>query len=366
MSADRLHPSVRLHPAASTRTSLLVLAAVAGSALLLAGTAIGAATGQAAATGKQLTLFAVATEKQFVNNADDRSRGEGKNPFGNYSGATVTPPANEKLFGPFAGDEGEFAYKLYSDSSLKKSAGTAILVCQYNFNKDAFCDAAFQLGSGTLVAKGPLNFNSTRFTASVLGGTDAYKGMIGTVDVSTLGVSTQAQPVLRAVPALEEQRLTIGLVPGLKSPSGAQAVDEFTLPLHEIFINNNDDEARGDVNNVFGLHDTKAAASKENGDGPFPGDSAFFSFSVFTTSALSGKPGSALYMCQYYFAKNAFCDAQFQVSGGSLVAAGLLNFDGTTFELAVTGGTGKYLGASGDIHASASGKQAQKIAFKLD
>lgn len=350
-----------------TRPLALVLAAAAGSALILAGAATGASSRQAAAGAvKQLTLYSVATDKQFVNNADDRSRGEGKNPFGNYTGATTTPPANEKLFGPFAGDEGEFAYKLYSDSALKKSAGTAIVVCQYNFSKDAFCDAAFQLNTGTLVAKGPLNFNSTTFTAAVLGGTDAYKGMMGSVEVAALGVSTQAQPVLRAIPALEEQRLTFGLVPGLKSPSGTQALAEFTLPLHEIFINNNDDEARGDVNNVFGVHDTKAAASKENGDGPFPGDSAFFSFSVFTTSGLSGKAGSALYMCQYYFAKNAFCDAQFQVSGGSLVAAGTLNFDGTTFELAVTGGTGKYLGASGDMHASASGKQAQKLAFKLD
>jgi hypothetical protein len=343
-----------------------LLAAVGAAALLLVG-APSRASGVSTTVGtKQLTLYSVATQKEFVNNADDRSRGQGKNPFGNYSGSTVTPPANEKLFGPFAGDEGEFAYKLYSDSSKKKSAGTAIVVCQYNLNKDAFCDAAFQLSGGTLIAKGPLNFNATRFTAAILGGTDAYKGMIGTIDVSTLGVSTQAQPVFRAVPALEEQRLTVGIVPGGKSPGGPQALDEFTLPQHEIFINNNDDEARGDVNNVFGLHNTRAAATKENGDGPFPGDSAFFSFSVYTTSALNGKPGSALYMCQYYFNKNAFCDAQFQVSGGTLAAAGTLNFNGTTFELAVTGGTGKYLGATGDVHASASGKQAQKIAFKLD
>ncbi len=338
-----------------------------GAALLVAGAHSATATAHsAAAGGKQLTLYTVATDKQFVNNADDRSRGEGHNPFGNYAGAGTTPPANEKLFGPFAGDEGEFAYNVYSDAAHKKSDGTAIFVCQYNFNKDAFCDAAIRLNDGTLIGKGPLNFNATTFTVSVLGGTDAYRGMVGTIDVSTLGAKTQAQPVLRVIPALEQQRLAVGLVPGPKTPSGSQSLVDFTAPLHEIFINNNDDEARGDVNNVFGSHNTKAAAEKENGNGPFPGDSAFFSFNVYTTSALGGKPGAALYMCQYYFAKNAFCDAQFQVKGGSLSAAGTLNFDGSTFELAITGGTGSYLGASGDVHASPSGHQAQKIAFQIE
>jgi hypothetical protein len=179
-------------------------------ALAVAATAAAAevdSSGAAAAT-QRFSLYSVATRTQYVNNADDRQRGEGNNPFGNYqSGGYVPPPPNEKIYGPFPGDEGEYAFDLRTSPARKTNVGTAIFICQYNFNQGSFCDAAFQLNGGSLIGKGSLNFNSSAFTLAIVGGTYKYRAMSGDVVVTARGVATQAQPVARAVPMLQSQRL---------------------------------------------------------------------------------------------------------------------------------------------------------------
>ena len=100
---------------------------------------------------ERLVLYSVAEQEQFINNADDRTRGGGNNPFGNNK--DVTPTSNKATNGPFPGDEAIFSFNLYTSSSLRTRAGTAIFTCQYNYDKNAFCDAAFQLSNGaTLIA----------------------------------------------------------------------------------------------------------------------------------------------------------------------------------------------------------------------
>ena len=39
---------------------------------------------------ERLTLFSVAAQQQFLNHTDDRQRGHGTNPFGNFKAATAT------------------------------------------------------------------------------------------------------------------------------------------------------------------------------------------------------------------------------------------------------------------------------------
>ncbi len=141
-------------------------------------------------------------------------------------------------------------------------------------------------------------------------------------------------------------------------------IDVYSAPAQETFVANADDEARGAVNNPFGTHNGSPAASEKT-NGPFAGDEALFSFDVYTTPGLQSKAGSAVYTCWYYFNKNAFCDASFQLKGGTLIAAGTLNFEGKAFALAITGGYGKYTRATGDVEATASGKNAQHLAFVL-
>jgi hypothetical protein len=177
-----------------------------------------------------------------------------------------------------------------------------------------------------------------------------------------LGVLSVA---LAAVAAL----LMLGVAgPGVARGAGAgsQGLVIYSVATQEQFINNNDDEARGDVNNPFGTHNRTAAADKENGKGPFPGDEALFSFKLYGSSTLKSSTGTGVFVCLYEFDKNAFCHASFQVDGGTLVASGVVSFDAKRFALAVVGGSGKYSGVTGDIHATPGAKGAQRLAFTLD
>ena len=57
------------------------------------------------------------------------------------------------------------------------------------FFKNAFCDATFQLRSGTLIGAGALNFSSQTFAMSITGGTGAYSGLSGDVELTPHGAT---------------------------------------------------------------------------------------------------------------------------------------------------------------------------------
>jgi hypothetical protein len=184
---------------------LLLTAVVAVGALVAAGVASSSSGAQ------KFTFYSSVKNERYINNVDDLSRGEGHNPFGNVS--AVKPPTNEKTSGPLAGDEAMYAFELYTNSDLKTSAGSAIFVCWYNFNRNALCDAAFQLSGGTLIGKGAFNFSDQKFSLALIGGTSKYRSTGGAVEISALGASTQSQPVFRVVPMLQAQRLAFLVEP---------------------------------------------------------------------------------------------------------------------------------------------------------
>jgi hypothetical protein len=153
-----------------------------------------------------------------------------------------------------------------------------------------------------------------------------------------------------------------------KKTTSLQKITVYSIPTHEAFVANADDEIRGDVSNPFGTHISRKASGLANLDekqGPYPGDEALFSFNVFKTGTLETNVGSAVFTCQYYFDKNAFCDVSFQMNGGTLMGAGAFNFNASKFALAITGGYGSYSGATGDVQATPSGKLAQRLEFTL-
>jgi hypothetical protein len=167
------------HVIGSPGTRLLLRTArLAGVALFAVG-AMSASAG--AANGRQrLTLYSVTEQEQFVNNQDDRARGEGHNPFGAYS--DVSPAVTKPKGGPFPGDEALFSFNVYRNADLKTRAGSAIFTCQYNFGKNAFCDVSFQLiDRGTLIAEGAFNFDAARFTLAITGGYGGYSDVTGEV-----------------------------------------------------------------------------------------------------------------------------------------------------------------------------------------
>jgi hypothetical protein len=187
------------------------IAAVVAGALVLPAGATAHRAGTTVSRAQTFTFYSDVRNERYINNVDDLSRGEGHNPFGNVS--SVKPPTNEKTSGPLAGDEAMFAFGLYTDADHKNSAGNVIFVCWYNFNRDGLCDAAFQLKDGSLIGKGAFNFSSPTFALAIVGGTSKYRGMEGAVQISALGAATQAQPVFRAVPMLQAQRMTFSIQP---------------------------------------------------------------------------------------------------------------------------------------------------------
>jgi hypothetical protein len=150
--------------------------AVLVSVALGASTAV-ATAGETTLASKSLTFYSVGTSEQFLDHADDRARGEGNNPFGNFTDATKTvqPGGN----GPYPGDQALFQLTVYRAANLKTKAGVAEFNCIYNFNKNGYCDVLVQIQGGTLIGAGAINFNSTKFTLSISGGSGKFNGASG-------------------------------------------------------------------------------------------------------------------------------------------------------------------------------------------
>ena len=134
----------------------------------------------AGANGRRvLTVYSVATGLQYINSADDSVRGHVNNPL-NSTQNRLAPKGTSSGKGPFAGDIALYALKLYSNPTLKRSAGSAVYTCYFNYDRHALCQAYYKLTTGsTLVASGPVDFNASGFTIVVTGGTNKYLGVRG-------------------------------------------------------------------------------------------------------------------------------------------------------------------------------------------
>jgi hypothetical protein len=158
---------------------------------------IACAAARAAQSAQTLTLYSVATGEQFLNHSDDRVRGVGSNPFGNFQDSAGPTGKETNGNGPFPGDRSVFTFAIFGTSDQKSRIGSASFVCEYVFDKNAFCTTIYILQGGTLLGTGFLNFNGKTFTVSVTGGTGIYAGMTGHL---------QADPAVKL-----QQRLVVTL-----------------------------------------------------------------------------------------------------------------------------------------------------------
>ena len=128
----------------------------------------------ASAQPRTLSLAAVPTSEQFLNHADDRQRGYGNNPFGNF-----LSPKRRRRSRPAVPSRrpGPVRVQRLSANDLKTLAGSAVFNCNYGFKKHGFCNAIYQLSGGTLVAAGPLDFNASNFSLVITGGTGKYRSV---------------------------------------------------------------------------------------------------------------------------------------------------------------------------------------------
>ena len=158
-----------------SRVRLPVAVLVPAAVLVGAGSALAAPV----AKSKTITFYSIATKEQFLNHSDDRARGKGNNPFSGFKD-TVGPSGQETSGnGPFAGDRTVFTFALFSDQRMHRRIGSAQLICEYVFDQNAFCSAAYVFPKGELVGTGYFNFNASRYRVSVGGGTGTYRNQRG-------------------------------------------------------------------------------------------------------------------------------------------------------------------------------------------
>jgi hypothetical protein len=139
----------------------------------------------------------------------------------------------------------------------------------------------------------------------------------------------------------------------------------YSVAVKEEFNDHSDDRARGDANNPFGNFLQSRSYTAESGAGPFAGDRAIFVFELYSDASLKDSIGSATFACQYGFAKKGICQVDYTLGGSSLIGMGGLDFDSQRFALAITGGTGKYVDASGDVQATPAAKHANRLSFVI-
>lgn len=91
---------------------------------------------------------------------------------------------------------------------------------------------------------------------------------------------------------------------------------------------------------------------------------------MYSSALLTRTIGSASYTCTFTFDQQAICEALYKLDAGTLSAAGDVDFKSTHATMAVTGGTGRYLGATGETLTSGPGadpaaKNESRVTFTL-
>ncbi|MBV8066189.1 MAG: hypothetical protein JOY72_10160 [Actinobacteria bacterium] len=156
-------------------------------------------------------------------------------------------------------------------------------------------------------------------------------------------------------------------------PAASAAVRTHSLvfygkPLRAQFINHADDRARGKIVNPFNADALPPPPKSNTGaKGARAGDNAIFTLRLYSDAKLTRPVGTALYSCTFNFAHQAICEADFELTDGTMIAIGPANLDGGTIVLPVTGGTSHYSTAHGQVTSSASSAKSttQIIRFQL-
>jgi hypothetical protein len=134
------------------------------------------------------------------------------------------------------------------------------------------------------------------------------------------------------------------------------------------FVNHADDRERGNITNPFNADILPTPPNANAGKkGARAGDNGLFSLQLYSDPKLTRPVGTATYSCTFNFAHEAICEGQFELGSGTMIAIGPANLDTGNFVLPVTGGTGRYAGAHGQLTSTSSiaKKNTQTIRFQL-
>ena len=140
---------------------------------------------------------------------------------------------------------------------------------------------------------------------------------------------------------------------GAGTASAGHSLTIYAVATKGQYANHADDRARGVLDNPFNADENKLPA---NGKATRAGDNALIAFKLYSDPSFKKQIGSGTYACTFTTAEIALCNADFELNDGAMTASGPTNFQSTTFTLAVSGGTGKYLGARGQVSSAPLGK----------
>ena len=147
--------------------------------------------------------------------------------------------------------------------------------------------------------------------------------------------------------------------------AGTKGLTIYAVATRAQFTNHADDRVRGSGSNPFNVDVKHLPTPKTTGKGPQAGDEALFTFKLYSDAAFKHQIGTAVYDCTVNFGHMALCKADFELHNGALFASGPTNFDSTTFTLAVSGGTGSYLGTRGQVSSTPNRDNAHRLTFLL-
>jgi hypothetical protein len=181
---------------------------------------------------------------------------------------------------------------------------------------------------------------------------------------------TRPRVQLRCVTAMVAAALIVAAALGGSAGAAATArsITVYALATAMQFEDHSDDRQRGLANNPFNV-DTKSVPpvfKKGTGKGGGQvGDKALYVFKLYSDPKLKKRIGSATYACTFNFGNRALCQADFEFGGGSMLATGPANFSSTSLTLAVSGGTGSYLGVRGQVSSAPHATNASRLTFVL-
>lgn len=141
----------------------------------------------------------------------------------------------------------------------------------------------------------------------------------------------------------------------------------YAKPTRAQFINHADDRERGNFTNPFADILPTPPNANSGKPGARAGDNALFTLKLYSDAKLTRPVGTASYSCTVNFGQQAICDGQFQLSGGTMIAMGPADLKSGDLVLPVTGGTGRYARAHGQLTSTSAGKKTntQIIHFQL-
>ena len=134
------------------------------------------------------------------------------------------------------------------------------------------------------------------------------------------------------------------------------------------FVNRADDRARGNTTNPFGDYPLPTPPSANSGKkGARAGDNALITVMLYVDRKLTQHAGIETLSCTFNFGGEAMCQADFELRRGAVIGMGPAKLDGRQIVLAVTGGTGRHIGAHGQVIStpSSTNKSVHVLRFTL-